>query len=651
MMARRALSVLFVLGVGSAVVWGKSSGNSTANFLKMGVGGRGVAMGDAQTAAVNDATALYWNPAGLGELTQKEINFMHNKSIQGVTQDVLYYARPTESLGVWGAGVSLLRVDGIKGYDGDNIPTGDVDASDSLLTFGWAKPWEDFRWLPGIQSGINLKIIQKTLDRDSAMGYMADFGFVYNCQSDWSQGLRTAMVLQNVGTGLSFNGENSPFPTQLKAGVAYPLFGDNMTVAGDAVLPTDGDLFFNAGGEYRIWEILAFRLGFKGNNDLDSGLTYGFGIGNERMHLDYGFVPFGPFGDSHRVSFSVRFGEAYRQVKVISQVEIAYQRALARYAQGYMVESYMQANQILAVAPWHRPAKLLAKRIETEFKHMESGARQEQLQAQVDDHFARGEQFFQVDDLLRARREFHAILALQPDHMGAKTYLNRIDERFQSLTDRFYDMALQAFASQDFAQASELLDKVLKLNPDHAEARDLQGSVDQLQKQAEVIAEDTLRKERIVPLMQSGQALVQQKRYEEAILKFNEVLAIDTTESEALRLRDLSKELAAKDAYNGALRAARDGDLKTSAGLAEKALRYKPNYPEASELLKTVGQKRAVVDEVRSKELYRNSLDAFLAGDPQQALELAVKALDLDPNNVEALRMRDRILQQGYRAP
>jgi tetratricopeptide (TPR) repeat protein len=192
---------------------------------------------------------------------------------------------------------------------------------------------------------------------------------------------------------------------------------------------------------------------------------------------------------------------------------------------------------------------------------------------------------------------------------------------------------------------------VLKLNPDHAEARDLQGSVDQLQKQAEVIAEDTLRKERIVPLMQSGQALVQQKRYEEAILKFNEVLAIDTTESEALRLRDLSKELAAKDAYNGALRAARDGDLKTSAGLAEKALRYKPNYPEASELLKTVGQKRAVVDEVRSKELYRNSLDAFLAGDPQQALELAVKALDLDPNNVEALRMRDRILQQGYRAP
>lgn len=71
-------------------------------------------------------------------------------------------------------------------------------------------------------------------------------------------------------------------------------------------------------------------------------------------------------------------------------------------------------------------------------------------------------------------------MALQPDHMGAKTYIDRIDERFQSLTEKFYDMALQAFAVQDFAQAGELADKVLTLNPDHAEARELRGRVDQV---------------------------------------------------------------------------------------------------------------------------------------------------------------------------
>lgn len=646
---------LFVMGalsmaIGSPLL-AQSAGKTTANFLKVGVGGRGAAMGDAQTAVVDDVTALYWNPAGLGGLTQKEIAFMHNTLVSGVTQDVLYYARPTASAGVWGFGGNFLRVSGVDGYDAGDNPTGDVGASDSLFTVGWAKPWEDQRWFPGLQTGVNLKVLKKTLDNESAIGYLGDVGIVYKARGDWSQGLRTGLALQNLGTGLDFNGEKTSFPTMLKAGAAYSFYGDNATVAADLVLPTEGSPSVNLGAEYRVWDILAFRLGYKGSNDLDSGMTYGFGIGNERLHLDYGFVPYGSFGDSHRVSLGFRFGEAYRQVQVMSQVDIAYKRALSRYAQGYLVEAYMQANQILAVAPWHHPAKLLAKRIETEFKHMENSAQREQLQAQVDDHFTRGEQFFQVDDLMRSRREFQAILALQPDHMGAKTYMNRIDERFQSLTEKFYDMAIQAFAVQDFAQAGELAEKVLTLNPDHAEARELKERVDQVLKEAQDFAEQQQRTEIIAPLAQSARELFDQKRYEDALAKFNEILAIDTNDAEAIRLRDLSKELIAKDAYNGALRAARDGDLKGAVALAQKAIKYKPDYPEARELLRTVAEKNRVGDEAKSKEIYKDSLDAFLAGDPQKAYDLAVKALELDPKNVEAQRMRDRLAQRGTTTP
>ncbi|MBL0057636.1 MAG: PorV/PorQ family protein [Elusimicrobia bacterium] len=329
----------------------KSSGNTTANFLQMGVGARGVAMGEAQTAAVNDATSLYWNPAGLGGLTQSEIMFMHNAAVQGTDQDVFYFARPTASGGVLGVGGSFLRVGDIEGFDSTNGITGNVAASDSLLTLGWAKPWEDLRWFSGIQTGVNLKVLKKTLDQESALGYMADVGLIYEAQSKWNQGLRTGFVLQNAGTGLTFDSEKASFPMAMKLGAAYPLFGDNMTLAGDLVLPGAGGPYLNLGADYRIWDILAFRLGYKGNNDLDTGLTYGFGIGNERLHLDYAFVPFGRFGDSHRISLGMRFGPAYRQVQVTTQVEMAYKRALSRYAQGYMVDAYMQATQILTVAP------------------------------------------------------------------------------------------------------------------------------------------------------------------------------------------------------------------------------------------------------------------------------------------------------------
>src|SRR5436305_754352 len=75
-------------------LWAKGAGTSSANFLKMGVGGRGVAMGEAQTAAVNDAMALYWNPSMLGELNQNEVSFMHNSYFQGISHDVLYYVQP-----------------------------------------------------------------------------------------------------------------------------------------------------------------------------------------------------------------------------------------------------------------------------------------------------------------------------------------------------------------------------------------------------------------------------------------------------------------------------------------------------------------------------------------------------------------------------
>ncbi len=640
---RRWIGMIVLLWTGIGLAWAKSNGNTTGNFLKMGVGGRGVAMGESHTSSVNDATALYWNPAGLGLLTQNEIAFMHSNALEGVTQDVLYYARPTETKGVWGVGGSFLKVDGVKGFTNNNVETGDVEASDTLITLGWAKSWENMWWLPGLNTGANVKALKKTLDTDTAMGYLLDLGVLYEVQGDRLTGARAGLVIQNVGTGLDFNGEKTSFPTMMKLGASAPLFGDNMTVSGDIVLPTDGSAYVNAGAEYRVWEMMAFRMGYKGNNDLDSGITYGFGLGNERIHLDYGFIPFGPFGDSHRVSVSFRFGANYRQVQVTSQVDVAYKRALARYAQGYMVEAYMQANQILAVAPWHRPAKLLAKRIETEFKHMESGAMQEQLQSQVDDHFARGEQFFQVDDLLRARREFQAILALQPDHMGAKTYLNRIDERFQSLTDKFYDMAVQAFATGDYAQAGELAEKVLKLNPDYTDARDLKGRVDTVLKEVQVFEEEKRLAELKAPLTQSGRELFEQKRYEESLAKFDEILAMDTADAQALRMRDQAKEMVAKEAYNAGLRAARGGDMAGALALTKKALRYKPDFAEAKELLKSLEVTKGADDEEKSKAYYKESLDKFLAGDPQKAYELAVKALELNPNNVEAQRMRDRL--------
>ena len=39
------------------------TGTTAAQFLKIGIGARALAMGGAYSAVSDDATALYWNPA------------------------------------------------------------------------------------------------------------------------------------------------------------------------------------------------------------------------------------------------------------------------------------------------------------------------------------------------------------------------------------------------------------------------------------------------------------------------------------------------------------------------------------------------------------------------------------------------------------
>ena len=63
------------------------TGTTAAQFLKIGVGARALAMGGAYAATSNDATALYWNPAGLSSLKKNEILLDHQDWILDVDLD------------------------------------------------------------------------------------------------------------------------------------------------------------------------------------------------------------------------------------------------------------------------------------------------------------------------------------------------------------------------------------------------------------------------------------------------------------------------------------------------------------------------------------------------------------------------------------
>ncbi|MCH5715076.1 hypothetical protein [Niabella hibiscisoli] len=66
-------------------------------FLNIGAGARGLAMGSAQAASVTDGTAGYWNPAGLVNVQGRtEVNLMHSEYFAGIGKyDFANVAIPT----------------------------------------------------------------------------------------------------------------------------------------------------------------------------------------------------------------------------------------------------------------------------------------------------------------------------------------------------------------------------------------------------------------------------------------------------------------------------------------------------------------------------------------------------------------------------
>src|SRR5690242_15602935 len=66
-------------------------------FLNIGAGARGLAMGSAQAASVSDGTAGYWNPAGLTSVKDhSQLNLMHAEYFAGIGKyDYISVAIPT----------------------------------------------------------------------------------------------------------------------------------------------------------------------------------------------------------------------------------------------------------------------------------------------------------------------------------------------------------------------------------------------------------------------------------------------------------------------------------------------------------------------------------------------------------------------------
>lgn len=189
-------------------------------FLNIGAGARGLAMGNAQVASVTDGTAGYWNPAGLTTIKDHpQINLMHAEYFAGIGKyDYASVAIPIQD-NKRTLGISLLRfaVDDIPNTLFLVQPDGTVNYN-NIQTFSsadYAMLLSFAQYIKQTQSekmsvGFNIKIIHRTVGSfANSWGFGIDGGF--QMQKDrW----RIGVVARDVTT--TFNAWSFSFTDEEK---------------------------------------------------------------------------------------------------------------------------------------------------------------------------------------------------------------------------------------------------------------------------------------------------------------------------------------------------------------------------------------------------------------------------------------------------
>jgi hypothetical protein len=277
--------------------------NTGLSFLKFGAGSRAVGMGEAYVAAANDASASYWNPAGLVNLSGTELLFTHNRWFQDITNEfaaVGFRARKN----AFGVSFMSNTIGGIeRRVIASAEPLDILTAHDIMFGLSYAR-----RLGENLSLGTTVKYLYQKIYIESASGVAIDFGLQYQTPA---QGLKTGLVFQNFGFISKLLEESTKLPQTIRLGLAYQLpfqiLNGEFLIATDWMKILDSTSHLNFGMEYNFVKYFAVRFGYQTGYE-DKGIQGGFGVGFNRYRLDYAFVPFSSdLGNSHRISVGIGF--------------------------------------------------------------------------------------------------------------------------------------------------------------------------------------------------------------------------------------------------------------------------------------------------------------------------------------------------------
>ncbi|MDT3740249.1 MAG: PorV/PorQ family protein [Candidatus Kapabacteria bacterium] len=307
-------------------------GAAGGQFLKIGVGARANGMGGAFGAVSNDLSSIFWNPAGLAEISTMSADFSYTQWFATYSHNFGAICMPvgdgyTAAFSVVSLSSGDIPVTTVEKPEGTGSVYQVNDIAVGATFSGFLTDQFSF--------GITVKYVQNAFSSVTANGFAFDIGTKYDTGI---QGIKLGFSMHNLSTQMQYDGTDLrktmklddalsqapldatliayPYnlPITFRAGLAADILEiDEHKLLGSAdfITLTDVPEQFCLGAEY-VWnDLLAIRGGYIfGQNQL--GISGGVGLkyfgGGFGGTIDYSINPTVSLGLVNRLSILLNFG-------------------------------------------------------------------------------------------------------------------------------------------------------------------------------------------------------------------------------------------------------------------------------------------------------------------------------------------------------